>query len=319
MVTPSLYLLVGKEDFLKKEFIRKLKTSVFPNPSGSDLNFQEFDARSDASGAFKDFLQTAPFLSDKRLGVLSGIDELSGEAREALLSFVASFPPTAVGVLVSDESSAKKNSFLSALSQKAKTVPCYAPFDRDLPHWVESRARQAGLRLGPAASQLLIDKIGKDVPALSSAVEMLALYLHPRNEAGVQEVERLIGSSLQNDVFLLVDVLLKKDAKAALTMTGRFLNEGIRGFEIVSVLAGQFERLRKGQLLAKQGVPEPQVGAELKVHPYFLEKFLAQVRALSRLDVRKVFGELLSCDESIKTGALEESLAVERLVLSLCL
>lgn len=319
MVAPSLYLLVGKEEFLKKEFIQNLKNSFFKNPSELSLNFQAFDPESGSFAAFRDFLQTAPFLSERRLAILSGIDDLEDDEKESLISFIGSFPPSAAAVLVSEEGNAKKSSFLAALSVKAKTVSCYAPFDRDLPQWISTRAKEAGIRLEPAACSLLIDKMGKDVPTLSSSLEMLATYVHPKKEVSARDVEALLGRSLQNDVFLLVDVLLKKDAKASLSMVAHFLTEGIRGFEIVGVLAGQFERLRKAYRLMEEGVPGAQIGSELKVHSFFLEKFTAQVKSLSRFDLRKVFQEFLLCDESIKTGALNERLAVEKLVLSLCL
>ena len=315
----GIYLLVGKEEFLKKEFVRSLKSSLFKNLSELDLNFREFDAEPGGFAAFKDFLQTLPFLSPQRLAVLSGVDELEEGEKESLLSFIASFPSSAAAVLVSCETSAKKNPFLSAVSKKAKTVSCYAPFDRDLPQWISTRAKHAGIRLEPAASALLIDKMGKDVPALSSSLEMLATYIHPRKDVNAGDVEALLGRSLQNDVLVLVDNLLKKDAKAALSMTANFLREGIRGFEIVAVLAGQFERMRKAKALMDEGLPGAQVGTELRVHSFFMDKFVVQVKSLSRFDLRKVFRELLLCDESIKTGALSESLAVERLVLSLCL
>lgn len=319
MVAASLYLLIGKEEFLKKEFVRNFKGSFFKNPSERDLNFQAFDADSGGVAAFKDFLQTSPFLSPKRLAVLSGIDEFKEEERENLLSFLRSFSSSAAAVLVSDETSVKKSAFLSSLSQLAKTVPCHAPFDRELPQWVLARAKGVGIHLEPAARLLLIEKMGKDLSALSSSLEMLATYIHPRKDATAGDIEALLGCSLQNDVFLLVDVLLRKDAKPALSMVAQFLREGIRGFEIVAVLAGQFERLRRAKALMEEGVPGTQVGSELKVHSFFLDKFIAQVKTLSRLDLGKVFRELVSCDESIKTGALNEALAVERLVLSLCL
>ena len=319
MVAPSLYLLVGKEEFLKAEFIQNLKTSVFKNSSETDLNFQKFDGESGGFIAFKDFLKTSPFLSEKRLAVLSGIDDLEDEEQDSLLAFIDSFPAASLGVLVSEEANAKKNPFLSTLSSKAKTVSCYAPFDRDLPQWIQTRAKQAGIRLETAATSLLIDKMGKDIAALSSSLETLAVYIYPKNEAKVRDVEMLLGRSLQNDIFSLMDVLLKKDAKASLSMAGHFLSEGTRGFEIVSVLAGQFERLRRASRLMEEGVPGAQIGSELRVHSFFLEKFLTQAKSLSRVELRKAFEALLLCDESIKTGALSERLAVERLVLSLCL
>ncbi len=317
MVKSALYLLLGKEEFLKQEFIQNLRNSLFPKASGLDLNYQEFHAGTQPLHLLLDFLQTAPFLSDKRLAILREVDELEDEERKTLLLFVERFPTSGVLVVVSNEGSVKKDDFLKQLSEKGTLVACHPPFERDLPRWIENRVKKYGKEVERGALPLLMERAGKDLASLDSALEQLTIYINDRRQILGKDIEALLGKSVEADVFRLVDVLLEKNTKAALEITGALLKEGTRAYEIVAVLAGQFDRMKTAQGLLREGRPEREVGSELRVHSFFLEKFIRQTQKIKGEEMAHIFRKLLECDESIKTSRLEDGLALERLILQL--
>lgn len=305
------YLLIGKDSFLKREFIRDLRKYPF--------DFQEFNSKDHSLAAVTDFLRSPSFLSDKRLAVLWDIDALSGEEKEILLRLAQKPSPTGVLVLVSEEGSAAKDRFLKELSQQAKLVACHPPFEKDLPGWVRSRAKTLSKEMPGDAALLLIEKAGRELSLLHSAIEVLALYVDPRTSISLKDVEALLGRSAQADVFRFAEALLEKNAEAALEMAATLLREGSKAYEIVGILAGQLDRLRKITVLLERGIPSREIGAQLKIHPFFLEKTLRQAKTVSTKRLRTMFERLSVCDESIKTSSLNDRLALERLVLELCL
>lgn len=314
----GIHLLVGKEEFLKKEFIQNLRKSQFPSNQPDLINFQEFHVGADPLSAALDFVRTAPFLGDKRLAVLWGIDDLTAEDRESLLAYTANPLPTSTLVLISEEGTANKNSFLAGLSRAGRVTTCHAPFERDLPQWIQARARKAGAQIERSAVPILIERIGKDVTALSHAIEALTVFSHPRTEVSAKDVEGLLGRSVETDVFELSDALTKKDAGSALEKLAALFRDGARAYEILAVLASQLDRLRRAAALMREGRPGKEIGAELRVHPFFLDKFLGQAKGISADEMREISKRLLSCDEAIKTSQMGERLAVERLVLEIC-
>ena len=94
-----IYLLIGKENTLKKEFIRDLRNRLFPSPSGAELNFQEFSVENHSIGEVMDFVTMAPFLSEKRMAVYWGIDELEDDQKKSLPAALARLTATALLVL----------------------------------------------------------------------------------------------------------------------------------------------------------------------------------------------------------------------------
>ncbi len=319
MVIKALYLLVGKEDFLKKEFIQNLQKSLFPKSQGLELNYQEFYAKEQPLSAVTGFLQTMPFLSEKRLALLWDIDDLPADEKDTLLVYAENPSPTGVLVLLSGESSAKKNSFLRELSTKASLVNCYTPFDRDLPPWIENHAKKLGKRIDRESISFLIEQRGSDLNQLHSALEQLALYIHPKDQITAKDVKALLGKSVEADVFSLVDTLLDKNAALSLEIVGTLLREGTRAFEIVATLAAQFDRLRKAGVLIREGASDETIGAELKVNSFYLKKFTRQARKVSGEEMAEIFRRLLNCDEAIKTSRLSDKMTLERLVIEFCL
>ena len=324
MVSPApepkggAYLLYGKEGFLKREFVQKLRADLFPKKQNLDMGFRRFEAPADSLGAVIDFLGSPSFFSTKKLAVFSGIESLDSEDKERLLDYTSQFPSETVLVLVSEESSVKKDSFLRRLAEKAKPVPCHLPFDKDLPQWVEGRARKTGKTLARDATVLLIERVGKDAAMLHSAIEQLAVYTHKETRIALKDAEALLGRSVQADVFGLIDALLEKKIRSALEILEALLKEGARIYEIVGAFSAQLERLGRIRALMEEGFPRDTIAGELRLHPFFADKIMKQAEKIPKVRLKLMLRNLLHCDEAVKTGKLGDRLALQHFVLKAC-
>ncbi|HXV18685.1 MAG TPA: DNA polymerase III subunit delta [Candidatus Omnitrophota bacterium] len=318
MVAQPLYLLAGKEEFLKNEFILDLKNSIFQAGQDASLNTQEFNASNDLAGSVIDFLQTAPFLSQKRLAIVREADEWEEDDLKLLAAYALQPSPTGVLVLCSNEGVSKKSAFGSEVTGRANVVSCQPPYERDLPGWILSRAQKTGKTIDRDALEPLVERVGKELRTLAMALEELALYIGKKDRIQAVDVTSFFGRSAEADVFELVDRLLVRDAKGSLRITEGLLRDGSGAYEIVSVLASQMEKLKKGRSLLGQGISSRDAALQMKVHPFYAEKFARQARSLGEEALGKIFKLLLTADQDIKKSRLPEHLAVERLILEIC-
>src|SRR3989338_10809149 len=90
----GVYLLYGKEEFLKKEFIQNLRRDLFPSNQTSEMGFEQFEAPEHSPGLLIDFLQNASFFTNRKMAVYNGIEALEAEDRERLLEFVNNLSPS---------------------------------------------------------------------------------------------------------------------------------------------------------------------------------------------------------------------------------
>ena len=313
----SLYLLVGKERFLKQEFIRCLRLKFFPK--GSDpANFQEFRSGENSPGELLDFLRTAPFLAEKRMAVLQEVEALSQGEKNIFLAGTASLPSTAVLVAVAQEGTPKKDPFLKELSLRGTLVPCYLPKETELPGWIKIRAEKKGLKLPMNVCGFLAERIGEDAASLEQAIEQLALKVSPRSAAELKDAEALFGRSLPQSLFGFMEILLMKNAPAALRSFESLFDEGTDPAEILPLLASQVDRLRRARSFIELGWPEAEIAGQLKIHPYYLRDTIKQASSLSEERAGGLLKKLLTCEEAIKTGQSAPRIAFERFVAEVC-
>ena len=313
---PSLYLLIGKDGFLKKEFLDDLRRRLFPDGMEAGLNAQEFHAGEDPLSAVFDFLGTAPFAADKRLGVLWGIDGLEKEDQTRLLAGLGRLPGTGALVLETEETNARKNLFLRELSEKARLTPCHTPFERDLPAWVEVRAKKRGLTLDRRTVAFLVSAAGGELASLVSGIEQLAAFAHPRTHATLEDAEGLFQKRAEDDVFRLAEFLIDAKPAEALRVLDLLFQEGTRAPEVVAALGGQMERWRRGAARLAEGRTPEEIGLELKVPPFFQAAFFSRLKRTPRPRLEVLAAGLLTCDEAFKSGLLPERLALERFIWS---
>lgn len=314
----ALYLLVGKDRYLKREFIERLRTKFFPKSADLASNFQELPAGERPLGETFDFLRTAPFLAERRMAVLWQVEALDDEDREGFLSKAEGLPDTAILVLVAEEGTPKKDGFLRELSLKADLVSCYLPKREKLPNWVRAQAEKKGLKISGEACLFLAETMGEDAAAISRAVEQLGLMVSPKNSAELKDAVALFGRPLKQSVFELIDVLLKGNTAVALRSFETLFEEGADVLDIVPLLASQIDRLRRTRFLVDAGLAEGEIARQAKIHPFYLRDTLRQAALLSDERARALLAKLAACEEEIKTDRIAERTAFEFFVAEAC-
>ncbi len=310
----SPILLIGKERFLKREYVLALRERLFPDQADPGLNFREFVAGQDPLHSFLDFLSTVPFAADYRLAVLWDTDSLTGEEKKRLETCLSDLPSSSVSVLESEQTNAKKDPFLKKLADKARLVPCHTPFERDLPSWVQSRAKKLNCSLEPQAALFLIACVGAHLAELDSALEQLSLFVHPKQMVTLEDVRTLFRKKSHEDVFQLAEHLHDRRTSQALRITDALFRQGTRAPEIIAALAGQLERWKKGARQLEAGRALSEIAQELRVPAFFQDSFFVRLKKLSMPRLERLTEALLDCDESFKSGRIEERLALEKFI-----
>ncbi len=311
---PAVTLLIGKEYFLKREFIFSLRQRFFPDDSNPAVNFQEFAADQDSLHSFFDFLGTIPFAADHRLAVFWGVDLLSEEEQGRLETCLEKLPRSSICVLESEQTNAKKDTFLRKLAEKAKLVPCHTPFERDLPAWVESRVKKRGCSVDRNAALFMIACAGAHLAELDAASEQLSLFVHPKKVIALEDARAMFQKKSHEDVYQLAEFLVDQRPAQALGVLEALFCQGTRAPEIIAALAGQLERWKKGTQQLEAGRTPAEIAQDLRVPSFFQDSFFSRLKRLSMQRLQGLTEALLVCDESFKSGQAQERLALEKLI-----
>ena len=132
-------------------------------------------------------------------------------------------------------------------------------------------------------------------------------------------MRKLVAQSREASIFAAVDAALLSRTGPALQLVHRLLDDGAPVSYVLAMLARQLRLVLVAQELLRDQVPHEEAGKRLGIaSEYPLRKTMDMARQLPTVRLRTAHSLLLETDVAIKTGALEERVALELLIARLC-
>ena len=311
-----VYVLHGDEDFLKRQVLTVLRKVVFESEENEfGLSMQPGDQAEFA--AVRSELETAPFLSPRRLVVIDGADPFVSKYRAALEKYVSK--PAESGILVLDVKSWPSNTRLYKMVPSAGSITCNAPAAYRLVDWcVRWSVTRYGKELSRPAAQLLVDLVGVEMGVLDQELAKLGVYVGDASKIGTEDVDQLVGSSREQNTFKIFDAIGGGQPTEALTILDRLFDQGEEPLAVLGALSWQLRRLAKAGRLAQRGLSLGMAVERAGFPPYARQGVEQQLRHLGRRRLSRLYDWLLETDSGLKGGSqLPARTILERLVVRL--
>ena len=333
------YILHGEDELSRTEAIAKLRAKM-GDPQFADLNTAQFDGRKVTLSELQHACDSVPFLADHRLVIVEGMlarldprrakntDEGAEESEEEanpmlakdLTTYLDRLPDTARLIFVESKTLAKNNPILkhaaSADSKHAYVKEFVAPTERALPKWIQDRVTAKGGTIEGTAVAELAAHIGTDLRLLDNEIEKLMVY-RLNESIRVQDVQTLVASVRESDIFALVDAIGRREANTALKLLHAQLDHNAAPGYLLSMITRQFRLLLQMKDLATRGRTVDAAREQLKMHPFVANKTWTQALNFSLPQLESIYQNLLDVDISIKTGRSEPVLALDILITEL--
>jgi DNA polymerase III delta subunit len=302
----------------------RLETDAGIAPQRQRLSGAEADAGARAAGApldprLEEWLTTAPLFGGGTLVTLTEPGPLvryaSGRAAfEGLLGRIA--PGNGLVILESIDGSAggrrAKSLEETAAAIRAlggETAELRAPTEGRLAAWIEERARERGLRLGPGVARELGQRVGgfvregdvdrRRVGLLAVAeLEKLALY-RPAGEIVPADVRALVAEAVPASSWAFLDAVGERDVGKA----GALLPDILASQPEPVVIATLHRRLRELIEIADhlaEGASPASLVRTLGMKPFRVEKLVGQARRWTVDELIAALEGVLELDERIK-------------------
>jgi DNA polymerase-3 subunit delta len=190
---------------------------------------------------------------------------------------------------------------------------------RELPRWLQERARELGVELDTPGARALIAQVGDRQQRLVRELEKLALEHGDGARLGVEEVEASSASSSERKLWTLADALVAGDGRTA---TRALLELRTQGERLPGLLYGMVRRVRDALGIAEAlaaGQPAAQVKRSLRMPGFAADRLISDV---SKRDVETYRRALeLLADLELESrgggrGVLSEETAAVRAVLA---
>jgi len=314
----SIYIIEGQDqpyvNFICDRLINELlepeqKTTALYKPDPQQMSVQHI----------LDELRTLPFLSEKRIVVVTAADKFISANRPVLEKYFEN--PSFTGILILTVSKWDARTRLAKKLPKIGTViSAKQPKGKNL----QSRLRQYAADaydkiLTPAAAELLIELAGDESARLYSEIDKLALYENEKKNLNEQHVEAVTGHNRLFNAFNVIDACLTGDAARAVEkLRNMFAEDKSTEYSIVGAFAYHIRKMFDAKVMLEKGTSEKYISDRLRIWSN-KNCFFKQVRSLTLKKIGNILSQLTNIDYAIKTGRTNAPLAMEQLVLKLAL
>ncbi|MEO0304799.1 MAG: DNA polymerase III subunit delta [candidate division WOR-3 bacterium] len=210
----------------------------------------------------------------------------------------------------------KKNPLAKLLFKVAKSQQFDLLDGTKLRSWINGEVEKisAGtVSINPKATEKLAIFVGNNLALLSKEIEKLVSYKW-RGEILEGDVDLLVKSKIDTDIFKTIDSLARGDKKTAVKLLHDHLNVGDDPYYLLSMYFYQFRNLLKVKALSEKNISEEEITRKLKLHPFVVAKSFEQGKKFSLEKLKTLYKSLCQIDFVAKIGKIEIELALDKFI-----
>lgn len=306
----QVYLLYGEEEYLKKQYKKRLRAAILPEDD--TMNFTSFAGKGIDVKQVIGQAETLPFFADHRLILLeqSGLFKSSGAE---LADYLPQMPAETIMLFVEDEVD-KRGRLFKTVKQMGRVVELGRQDERTLQSWVMGSLKKEQKNITREALAMFLEKAGDNMENIANELEKLLCYTSGRDDIRPGDVEEICTVTTESRIFDMVRAVAEKQQKRALELYYDLLALKEPPMRILFLLARQFNQMLQVKDLREQGLDGGAIAQKAGMAPFVVRRSLAQAERFSGEELRQMVEDCVEAEYAVKTGRLGDRLAVELLI-----
>lgn len=305
------YLLFGEERYLIRQYRDKLRKALVPE--GDTMNFTSFEGDDINPKEVIDLAETLPFFAERRVILIekSGLFKKGGDD---LADYLPEAPDSTLFLFVEEEVD-KRSRLYKAASKAGSVIAFGGQTDETLAKWVGNRVRREGKNITQGAYELFVSKTGNDMENIDKELEKLICYCMDREVITPEDVEAVTTEQITSRIFTMIDAIADHQQKKALDLYYDLLALKEPPMRILFNMMRQFQSMLIVKAMSNQGFSNKDIAAKAGCPEWAVRnKYLRQCRSFSIEQIKEALSEGVSYEEAVKTGQMNDQMAVELLI-----
>lgn len=310
------YVIVGDDQQLARETIKHIERSAGAVDTSSS-RFSYVKTSEESLAEIFDELRTPPMFGGKRLITLLDDADILDAHKETVIELLSQFPTFSVLVIWLPD--AKKNTWLTSFAKKSGSlIECQRPKGKGVEERVKTGFALRKKTISREAILGLLACVGDDPSILDSEIDKVSIYAGKNPRVTLDDVRQVACQQKSYTAFQLCDAISSGRADAAVGIACQLLSGEKSAEEIMGAIAWHFRRLLTARKMLSEGKSPAEIGRKLRIHEYFLDKFLAQVQSTSEKKITDSMDAIVRADVELKTSHTSPERIINLLTLKLC-
>ncbi|WP_057707439.1 DNA polymerase III subunit delta [Lactiplantibacillus xiangfangensis] len=314
----SIYVVLGTVDYLADQ-LKQALLQLIPTEERT-MNVGSYDMETTPVAVALDDAMSAPFFGERRLVFVNHPYFLTGEMKktkvdhdlESLQRYFEHPEPSTILVLMAPyEKLDARKKLVKTLKKNATIIDVNQVSERETQEYVQDALKAKQISIDADALQELFNRTDGQLGLIMGQLPKLMIYAAQSQRIELAAVEALVTKSLTQNVFDLVNDVLRYQTKAAVELYHELVASQEAPLKINAILLGQFRLLLQVKILARAGYSQGSLASTLKVHPYRVKLAMQMVRHFDQPALRAAYLGLLQTEVQMKTTQRDPELLFE--------
>lgn len=306
----NIYLLYGEEAYLKRQYKEKLLKAMVTE--GDTMNFSAYEGKDIVQGELIDLAETLPFFAERRVLLVEDSGFFKNSSEE-LAAYIPEVAESTCFIFVESEVD-KRNKLYKQVKKSGRIVCFERQNDEILMRWVGGRLKKEGKAMTRAAYQRFITKTGNDMENIDRELEKLICYCMDREAIEEEQVEAICVEQTENKIFEMINAISEKRQKQALNLYYDLLTLKEPPMRILFLILRQFQKLMLIKELTGQGTDSRIIASKAGMPEFAVRKNQRMAGNFTMQQIREAIEDGIDFEESVKSGRMNDRIAVELLI-----
>ena len=315
---------IGQFEWMKEQLFKKV------GYDSSDLNYSYFDMKETAYSEVELDLVSLPFFADEKIVILDHFVDvttakkryLTDDELQSFEGYLSAPLETTRLIVIAEGKLDSKRRIVKLLKRDAQLLEATELKEQELRAHFMEEIKSLGLAIDSQAFDQLLIKSGFDFSEIQKNLEFLKTY-KGASSITITDIEEAIPKTLQDNLFDLIQMILKKQIDSARSLVKDLRLQGEDEIKLLAILLSQFRIYTQVKLLKQEGRTESQIVSDLseltgrKVNPYQVKFALRDSRGISLTYLEQALCLLIDTDFQMKSGTYEKDYLFDLALLKL--
>jgi len=311
----SLFAVCGEESYFRELYIQVIRNLY------EDLPTQRINAEKVSESELISSFESDDLLSDTSFLEITNIEKIKN-CEKILKKFLDS--PEGLVVLFISEKNNKKNKIYKVLSGHKNVL--YLPaesltlYNDDVDLFIDRLCTVKRFKIESKAKKIIKEYYGANLYAIANELEKLFIFCEEKKSINLEDTLRTVTQLERDNVFEIVDYILKADLQQALKKTTSLFNfESNAEMMITYTLGKHLEKIVVVKSLLKKTADVGEIAKTLNLSPFILKKqYIPAAKKLKLSKIREIIRELSNLDIQFKSMRYSHQVLMENFLTKIC-
>ena len=308
-----MYLLTGEEVYLRSQYKKKLQDALVSPDDRVNMNF--YQGKGISVQELIDQAETLPFFSERRLLVIEDSGFFKSASPE-LAEYLEQVPDTAYFLFVENDGD-KRGKLYKTVKKNGRIAEFSRQTEDTLMRWILGILKKEQKNITRSTMELFLEKTGTDMNRISMELEKLISYTLGKEMITAEDVEAVCTAQTVNQIFEMINAMAQKNQRRALDLYYDLLALKEAPMRILYLIARQFNQIMQISELNSQGLGREAIAEKLGIQSFIVRNGLRYGRSFSQEQLRCAVETAVQTETDVKTGKLDEKLAVELVIVEM--